>query len=43
MQLYLEYNDKRNNIVFNDGKYRLQLIDTVYPLFYFLKRTKLKT
>ncbi|MFT5244460.1 MAG: hypothetical protein ACI8QQ_002400 [Psychroserpens sp.] len=43
MQLCLEYNDKRNNIVFNNGKYRLQLIDTVYPIFYFIKRTNLKT
>jgi hypothetical protein len=43
MQLYLEYNDKRNNIVFHDGDYRLQLIDTIYPLFFFIKRTNLKT
>lgn len=43
MELYLEYNEKANNIVFHDGEYRLQLIDTVYPLFYFIKRTNLKT
>lgn len=43
MQLYLEYNDKRNNIVYRNGDYRLQLIDTIYPLFFFIKRTNLKT
>lgn len=43
MELVLEYNDSANNIVFHQGHYRLQLIDTVCPLFYFMKRTKLKT
>lgn len=43
MELYLEYNEKANNIVFHEGEYRLQLIDTIYPLFYFIKRTNLKT
>lgn len=43
MELYLEYNEKANNIVFYEGEYRLQLIDTIYPLFYFIKRTNLKT
>jgi len=43
MLLCLKYNDKRNNIVFHHGNYRLQLIDTVLPLFLFKKREKLKT
>jgi hypothetical protein len=43
IDLYIEYNDLKNNVVFRDGEYRLQLIDTVYPLFYFKKRVKLKT
>jgi hypothetical protein len=38
-----KYNDLSDNIVFHKDDYRMQLIDTVYPLFYFLKRTKLKT
>ncbi|EMQ95549.1 hypothetical protein D778_02383 [Xanthomarina gelatinilytica] len=41
MQYYLDYNDMKQNIVFNDGSYRLQLIDTLYPLFYFSKRKSL--
>ncbi|MFO8147175.1 MAG: hypothetical protein ACQEWG_12755 [Bacteroidota bacterium] len=43
MELCLEYNDKRNNIVFYQGNYRFQLIDTILPLFLFKKRKKLKT
>ena len=43
MDLFLKYNDLRSNIVFHKKEYRLQMIDTVYPLFYFIKRTKLKT
>lgn len=43
MKLVLKYNDNANNIVFHKGQYRLQLIDTVCPLFYFIKRTNLKT
>ena len=43
MELCLKYNDKRNNIVFRQGKYRLQLIDTILPLFPFNTRQKLKT
>src|SRR5690606_18316953 len=43
MLLYIKYNDKRINIVFHQGKYRLQLIDTVLPHFHFKKRQKLKT
>ena len=43
MDLCLKYNDKRNNIVFHQGNYRLQLIDTVLPLFLFKRRPKLKT
>lgn len=38
-----KYNDLNDNIVFHKNDYRMQLIDTVYPLFYFLKRTRLKT
>ncbi|SFN38445.1 hypothetical protein SAMN04487989_10176 [Bizionia echini] len=41
MQIYLKYNDKKQNIVFKEGNYRLQLIDTLYPLFYFSKRKSL--
>ena len=43
MELCLKYNDKRNNIVFHQGNYRFQLIDTILPLFLFKKRQKLKT
>ncbi|APS40175.1 MULTISPECIES: hypothetical protein [Salegentibacter] len=43
MELCLDYNDKRNNIVFYQGNYRFQLIDTILPLFLFKKRKKLKT
>lgn len=34
---------KYKNLVFKDKKYRLQLIDTIYPLFYFTKRKSLET
>jgi hypothetical protein len=34
--------DSPKNIVFKGGAYHLQLIDTIYPLFYFIKRKKLK-
>jgi len=43
MELCLDYNDKPNNIVFVEGSYRFQLIDTILPLFLFKKRQKLKT
>ena len=43
MQLCLKYNDKGNNIVYHQGNYRFQLIDTILPLFQFKKRQKLKT
>ncbi|MFZ0489972.1 MAG: hypothetical protein WAM00_07005 [Salegentibacter sp.] len=43
MKLCLKYNDKRNNVVFHQGNYRFQLIDTILPLFLFEKRQKLKT
>ena len=39
----LEYNDMNNNLVYNNEEYRLQYIDTVYPLFFFIKRKNLKT
>lgn len=42
MELCLKYNEMRNNIVFKDGHHRLQLIDTILPLFLFNKRKKLK-
>lgn len=35
--------DSPKDIVFKGGGYRFQLIDTIYPLFYFIKRKKLKT
>ncbi len=35
--------DLPNNIVFSRGSYRLRLIDTIYPLFYFIKRKRMKT
>lgn len=31
------------NLVFQSNKYQLQLIDTIYPLFYFTKRESLET
>ena len=43
MEVCLDYNDKPNNIVFIEGGYRFQLIDTILPLFLFKKRQKLKT
>jgi hypothetical protein len=43
MEVCLDYNDKPNNIVFVEGGYRFQLIDTILPLFLFKKRQKLKT
>lgn len=43
MQHYLKYNDKQPNLVYHNGNYHLQLIDTVYPLFYFKKRKSLET
>ncbi|MCM4159384.1 hypothetical protein FHG64_11500 [Antarcticibacterium flavum] len=42
MELCLKYNDMRNNLICREGKTRLQLIDTVLPLFLFSKRKKLK-
>jgi len=41
MQYYLDYNDMKQSIAYTNGKYRLQLIDTLYPLFYFTKRKSL--
>lgn len=38
-----KYADLNDNIVYHKNDYRLQLVDTVYPLFYFIKRTNLKT
>ena len=35
--------DLPENIIYKDGDYRFQLIDSIYPLFYFIKRKKLKT
>ncbi|SHF46068.1 hypothetical protein SAMN05444483_101196 [Salegentibacter echinorum] len=43
LELCLGYNDKPNNIVFVQGSYRFQLIDTILPLFLFKRRKKLKT
>lgn len=43
MELCLDYNDKPSNIVFVQGSYRFQLIDTILPLFLFKRRKKLKT
>jgi hypothetical protein len=42
MELCLKYNELENNLVFHQGEYRLQLIDTILPLFLFTKRKKLK-
>jgi hypothetical protein len=39
----LEYNDMNNNLVYHNDEFRLQYIDTVYPLFFFIKRKTLKT
>jgi len=38
---WLKYNDKTPNLVYKDKGYRLQGIDTVFPLFYFTKRKSL--
>ena len=38
-----KYAGLNDNIVYYKDDYRLQLVDTVYPLFYFIKRTNLKT
>lgn len=43
MDLCLKYNDIRNTVVFHEGNYRFQLIDTILPLFLFKRRPKLKT
>lgn len=43
MQEYLKYNDYKQTVVYKDGIYRLQLIDTILPLFYFTKRNSLET
>ena len=42
MHKYLKYNDSKHNLVYKNGKYVLQLIDTIFPLFYFRKRKSLK-
>jgi len=39
----LNFNDQKQTAVFYKGEYHLQLIDTVYPLFQFVKRNSLKT
>ena len=39
----LKYNDLPQNIVFRRRKYRLQLTDTITPLFSFTSRKKMKT
>jgi hypothetical protein len=39
----LEYNDMNNNLVYHNDEFRLQYIDTIYPLFFFIKRKTLKT
>ncbi|MGY5847958.1 hypothetical protein ACW6QP_11125 [Salegentibacter sp. HM20] len=41
MQRCLKYNDTSKNLVYIDGGYRLQLIDTIFPLFPFITRKKL--
>ena len=38
----LNYADKKANIVYHNGNYHFQLIDTVCPLFYFTKRKSLE-
>ncbi|HER39624.1 MAG TPA: hypothetical protein ENO10_00210 [Salinimicrobium catena] len=43
VQWSLKYNDLPQNIVFRRKKYRLQLIDTITPLFSFTRRKKMKT
>ena len=43
VQYCLKYNDLPQNIVFRRRKYRLQLIDTITPLFSFNRRQKMKT
>lgn len=42
MHKYLEYNDSKHNLVYKGGKYVLQGIDTIFPLFYFRRRKSLK-
>ena len=42
VELCLKYNDMNNEVVFCKGGYRLQLIDTILPLFLFVRRKKLK-
>ena len=41
MQQWCDYNEKTHNIVYVNGNYHLQHIDTIYPLFYFIKRKSL--
>ncbi len=43
LQWSLKYNDLPQKIVFRRRKYRLQLTDTVTPLFSFTRRKKMKT
>jgi len=40
VQFCLKYNDLPQNIVFRRRKYRLQLIDTITPLFIFYLEAK---
>ena len=42
MDLCLKYKDSRNNVVYHEGNYRFQIIDTILPLFLFKHRAKLK-
>lgn len=40
--LFNKYNDFKDNLVYRDGEYKLQSIDTICPQFYFQKRIKLE-
>jgi len=42
MMKSLKYNDSRFNIVWHNGNYHFQLIDTIFPLFYFTKRKSIE-
>lgn len=41
-QDYVKYYDTKQNPVYYKGFYRLQLVDLIYPLFYFSKRISLR-
>ena len=38
----LKFLESKSNIVFHEGYFRFQLIDTIFPLFLFVRRKKLK-